>query len=105
MSQRRKAIRIDNNTYVEVVDERYNKVVRRYELTCIVRHAGRETPSRKELRNIFSKYYGKPAENIYLRSIKTEYGASNSLIKVNIYDDSKRAEEFEPKHIIKRHGS
>ncbi len=105
MSQRRKAIRIDDNTYVEVVSEGYNKVVRRYELTCVVRHVGRRTPSRKELREIFSKQYGKPVENVYIRSIRTGYGVSNSLIKVNLYDDGGRAEAFEPKHVVRRHSS
>ncbi|MEM0505310.1 MAG: hypothetical protein QXN19_05790 [Sulfolobales archaeon] len=102
MSVERKAIKIDERTYIEVVSERYNKLVRRYELVGYVHHVGRGTLSRKELREVLSKALNKPLENIYIRSIVSEYGVCRSLIKANIYDNIERAKEFEPEYIIKR---
>ncbi len=103
MMSKRKAIKIDDQTYLEVISERLNRVVRRYELTGIIHHVGRGTPSRAEVREVLSKTFNKPVENIYVRSIITEYGVNRSLIKANIYDDVERAKAFEPEHIIKRH--
>ncbi len=105
MSGGRKAIRVDDNTYVEIVSERYNKLVRRVEVVGLVHHVGRGTPSRSELRDALSKWSGRPADNVYIRNIMTEYGVNRSLIRANIYDDGERAKAFEPQHVIRRHGS
>lgn len=105
MSEERKVVKLDEQRYVEVVSERYNPLIKRLELTCVISHFGSGTPSRKELREVLSKVYGKPPENIYVRSIVSEYGVGKSLAKVNIYDSRERATAFEPEYIIKRHAS
>ncbi|MCX8186862.1 MAG: hypothetical protein N3G48_07140 [Sulfolobales archaeon] len=103
MSVKRRSIKIDDRTYIEVVSEKYNKLVRRYEMVGFVHHLGRGTLSRTELREILSKEFNKPPENIYIRKIVGEYGINRSLIRVNIYDEGGRANEFEPEYVIKRH--
>lgn len=98
----RKLIKLGENMYIEVIKERYNSLVKRVELTCIINHIGVGTPSRREIREILSKEYNKPIENIYIREIKTMWGVGRSLVRVNIYDDAERASLFEPEYIIKR---
>ncbi len=98
----RKLIKLSGNVYVEVVKERYNSLVKRVELTCIINHIGVGTPSRREIRELLSREYGKPIENIYIREIKTEWGMGRSLVRANIYDSAERASIFEPEYIIRR---
>jgi len=102
MTESGKVIKLDEQRHIEVVNERYNPLVKRLELTCVISHFSSGTPSRRELREVLSKVYGKPPENIYVRSIVSEYGIGKSLARVNIYDSRERAITFEPEYIIKR---
>jgi len=97
-----KSIRLGGDSVVEVVSERYNKLVGRLEITGVVLHVGRGTPSRREIREAISREYGRPVENIYVRRLISEYGIGRSLVRVHVYDSVERAMAFEPKYIIKR---
>lgn len=105
MSVKRKNIKISDGVFMEIVNEKYNSLVKRLELECIINHVGRGTPSRREIREALSREYGKPLENIYVREVTSLYGCSMSRVKVNIYDDSIRASLFEPRYILKRDGA
>lgn len=101
---RSKIIKISDGVFMEVVNEKYNSLVKRLELECIISHVGRGTPSRREVREALSKEYSRPLEGIHVREITSLYGCGMSMVRVNIYDDSVRASLFEPKYILKRDG-
>ena len=88
----------------EVEVERYNPLVGRRELLLRLYHLLKPTPSRLQVRFAIAKLYGVDVSRVYVRSIKTEYGAGISKAEIHIYDSVERALAFEPEYIIKRNG-
>ncbi len=86
----------------EVVEERYNPLIKRKEVVIRIAHIGKSTPSRGLIRMEVAKYYNVEVDRTYIRKIETEYGMGVSKIYVHIYDSVERAKEFEPEYIIKR---
>jgi len=84
---------------LEVVQERENKLVGRKELVVSIKHVGLGTPSRYEIRERISKMFNVSLELVYVRNLRTEYGKGESFAEVHIYEDQKRALEFEPEYI------
>ncbi len=86
----------------EVVEEKYNPLIKRRELIVRIAHIGKSTPGRGMIRYELAKIYGVDVDRVYVRKIETEYGMSVSNAEVHIYDDPERAKKFEPPHVIKR---
>lgn len=86
-----------------VVSDKYNPLIKRRELLVIIHHVGKGTPSRLELRSAIANAYNVNEEQVYIRSILSEFGIGRTKAQVHIYDDPERAKQFEPAHIIKRH--
>ncbi|MEL9909102.1 MAG: 30S ribosomal protein S24e [Desulfurococcus sp.] len=86
----------------EVVEERYNPLIKRIELKLRVGHPGEGTPSKGLLRLELAKVYGKNVNLVYIRNVETEYGLGVSLVEAHIYDSEERVKLFEPEYIIKR---
>jgi small subunit ribosomal protein S24e len=86
----------------EVLEERYNPLIKRLELVIRLGHPGEGTPSRGLLRIALSKHYGKPVEQVIIRSLETEYGVQVSRVEAHVYDDASSVKLFEPEYIIKR---
>lgn len=86
----------------EIVEEKYNPLIRRKEVVLRVAHIGKSTPSRWLLRSEVAKLYGVSIEQTYVKHIYTEYGMGVSKVKVHIYDSAERAKQFEPEYVIKR---
>jgi small subunit ribosomal protein S24e len=97
-----KHIRLLDKYDCEVVEERYNPLIRRRELVLRVFHGGEGTPSRGLLKKAIASLYNADLNTVYIRSIKTEYGMCASRVEVHIYDSPERARAFEPEYIIKR---
>ncbi len=86
----------------EIVEEKYNPLIKRKEIIVRIGHIGKSTPSRGLIRHEIARIYGVDANRVYVRMIKTEYGMSVSNAEIHIYDSSDRAKLFEPPHVIKR---
>ncbi|WP_048192364.1 30S ribosomal protein S24e [Pyrolobus fumarii] len=84
---------------VEVECDWYNKLIRRRELDLLIKHIGKPTPSRLQLRQAVANALNVDLKRVYVRSIQTEYGWGVTHAEVHIYDDPERARSFEPKHI------
>lgn len=97
-----KHVRLMDKYDAEIVEERYNPLIGRLELEVKVTHFGEGTPSRGIIRQGLAQLYGKSVEQVYIRKVRTEYGAPVSSIEVHIYDDVERAKYFEPEYVIKR---
>ena len=86
----------------EVIEERYNPLIERYEIKMKVVHLGEGTPSRGVIKLGVSKLYGKDPSLVYIRKIEPRYGFPESIIEVHVYNSVERAKLFEPEHIVKR---
>lgn len=87
----------------KVKKEKYNPLIGRLEIELEINHLLKPTPSRQEVRQAVASAYGVNLEKVYVRSLRTEYGAGITKATIHIYDSVERALSFEPKHIIKRH--
>lgn len=86
----------------EVVEEKYNPLVKRREIVLKITHMGKTTPSRGAIRVSISRYYNVDVNRVIVRKVETEYGAGVSKARVYIYDSLDRLIKFEPKYIVKR---
>ncbi|ADV65628.1 SSU ribosomal protein S24E [Desulfurococcus mucosus DSM 2162] len=86
----------------EIVEEKYNPLIKRLELKIRVGHPNEGTPSKGLLRLELAKIYGKGVNLVYIRNVKTEYGLGVSLVEAHVYDSEERVKLFEPEYIIKR---
>lgn len=86
----------------EIVEERYNPLIKRYELKIRVAHVGEGTPSRGLIKLALAKLYNRDAKLVVIRNIFTEYGLQVSLVEAHIYDNEERLRLFEPEYVIKR---
>ncbi|MCD6301434.1 MAG: 30S ribosomal protein S24e [Staphylothermus sp.] len=86
----------------EIVEDKYNPLIKRREVIIRIAHIGKSTPSRGLIRHELAKIYNVEVEKVYVREINTEYGMGVSNAVVHIYDSVERAKLFEPPHVIKR---
>ncbi len=102
--QQARRIDLGNGSYLEVGVERRNELLARSELQAVVHHELKPTPSRAELREAIAKAYNKPADAIYIKTIKTGYGVGLSTVHVHVYDTHEAATKVEPLYVLARHG-
>jgi len=86
----------------EIVEEKYNPLIKRREVIIRIAHIGKSTPPRGLIRLEIAKLCNAEIERVYVRKIKTEYGMGVTQAYIHIYDDPSRAKRFEPEHIIRR---
>lgn len=99
-----KRIDVGDGVYIEVLREERNPLLGRLEVEGRVHHELKSTPSRASLREAIAKAYGKPADAVYIKYIKTEYGVGVSRVHVHVYDSHDLAVKVEPTYILARHG-
>ena len=86
----------------EIVEERYNPLIKRKEVTIVISHPNAGTPMRFVVREAIAKHYNVEIDKVYVRKIESEYGMAQTRVYAHIYDSVERALSFEPKHIIIR---
>lgn len=86
----------------EIVEERYNPLIKRLEVQIRVTHLNEGTPSRGILKKAIASYYGKNEKLVVIREVKTEYGLHVSTVKAHLYDSEDRLRLFEPEYLLKR---
>ncbi len=103
-SEQRRIIDIGEGVWAEVIEDKYNPLIKRRELRLKVNHVMKSTPMRITLRITLSKALGVDVSRIYIRTIKTEYGIGRSIAEIHVYDSKEKSLEFEPKYVIERNG-
>jgi ribosomal protein S24E len=63
------------------------------------------TPQRQALRDSLAHAVKAPAEHVIIRQISTEFGKQAAIVTASVYKDAAALEQFEPKHMKKRHGA
>ncbi|MCE4621222.1 MAG: 30S ribosomal protein S24e [Desulfurococcales archaeon] len=99
-----RVIDLGEGVTAEVVEDKYNPLIKRREIKLRINHMLKPTPMRVMLRMALAEAFGVDIPRIYIRSIRTEYGMGVSWAEVHIYDTKERALQFEPKYIIERNG-
>ncbi|MEB3825404.1 MAG: 30S ribosomal protein S24e [Desulfurococcales archaeon] len=99
-----KQIQLGEGVTANVVKEVYNPLIGKKKLYLVVNHPGQGTPMRFSIRMAVAEAYSVDMKRVYVKSIRTEYGKTESHVIVNIYDTVERALKFESKHIIDRNG-
>ncbi|MCD6323767.1 MAG: 30S ribosomal protein S24e [Desulfurococcales archaeon] len=97
-----KTASLEDGSVLHVLEERHNKVIGRLEISGVVTHVGKGTPSRGVVRSAIAKIYGKDESLVVIKYIKSEYGMGRSKIKAHIYENEDRLKLFEPDYILKR---
>ncbi len=104
MSGQVSRIELEEGMWAEIVEDKYNPLVKRRELKLIIHHELKPTPMRINVRMVLAEKMGADITRVYVRRIDPEYGVGISTAEVHIYDSIERALSFEPKYIIERNG-
>lgn len=95
-------IRLLDKYDAEIVEEKYNLLVERYEVLLRVIHIGEGSPSRGLMKQAIAKIYRVDPGLVYIRKIETSYGFPQTIIEAHVYRDQGRARLFEPEYVVKR---
>ncbi|HDH06978.1 MAG TPA: 30S ribosomal protein S24e [Thermoproteales archaeon] len=87
---------------IKILEDRYNKLLRRREVKLLIIHHFKGTPKREEVRKIISKIFSSPLERIIVKQILTQYGLAESLVEAHIYDDVETLRKVESEYILIR---
>ncbi len=86
---------------IEVLEEKENLLLNRREIVAKIVHDD-STPSREDVRGkAMAKLKGKK-DTFILDSIKTRFGARESIANIRIYNSKDRVLEIEPEHVLKK---
>ncbi|MCS7111891.1 MAG: 30S ribosomal protein S24e [Ignisphaera sp.] len=104
LDHKNKVVRVTDNISITVLDEKYNKLLRRAEVSVYIDHINTGTPSRKELRTFIASIYRVDENNVIVKSIESEYGRGSSRALIYIYENSEYLRLLEPLYTLKRNG-
>lgn len=84
---------------IEILEEKKNPLIDRVEIKFRVDHFAAGTPNRLDVKKKIATMK-KSNENLtIIKELKTHFGASYAIGKVNIYENAKELQFFEPFHI------
>ena len=84
---------------IEITEEKKNPLIDRKELTFRIDHFGAGTPNRIEVKKKIAAIQGSDEKLTIIKHLDTHFGASHTLGKAFIYDNTKDLEYFEPFHV------
>jgi ribosomal protein S24E len=87
---------------VEIVSEHVNVLLGRKDAKLIVHHEGTGTPDRLAIRKIASDHFKTQQDKVYVRNVQTRTGGSSAVCQVEVYTDSKLAEQIVPAYVKNR---
>ena len=87
---------------VEIISEHINALLGRKDAKLIVHHEGTGTPDRLAIRKIASDHFKTPQDKVFVRSVQTRTGGSSAICKVEVYTDSKLADQIVPAYVKNR---
>ena len=80
---------------LKIIQEKENPLYKRKEVIAEIMTI--IPPSIKEVENLFSEKFSKPAKNIKINGIKGKFGTQIFKIEANIYDSEEAKEQIEIK--------
>ena len=84
---------------IEIVEEKKNLLIDRTELIFRIDHFGTGSPNRLEVKKKISAIKGSNEKLTIIKNLKTHFGASHTIGKAYIYENSKDLVHYEPFHI------
>jgi len=87
---------------IEIISNKYNKLLGRNEIIFNLSHEGSATPSRIEVRKELARMLKIDVERVYIRKIETMTGTMVAKGEAHVYDSPEQARRIEPEHIIIR---
>ena len=91
--------RFERKLDIEIIEENKNPLIDRIELQIKIDHFGEGTPNRLEIKKKIAAMKNSDEKLTIIRNIKTLYGGSYAIGKINVYENSKDLQYFEPFHI------
>lgn len=84
---------------LKITEEKKNPLVDRIELTFRIDHFGVSTPNRLEVKKKIAALQGSNETLTIIKKLENHFGASYTLGKAYIYENSEDLRFFEPFHI------
>ena len=84
---------------IEILDKKKNPLIERTELKFRIEHFGEPTPNRLDVRKKIAGMEGADETLTIVRDISSNFGASHSIGKANIYKNIEDLKYFEPFYI------
>ncbi|MFX0042706.1 MAG: 30S ribosomal protein S24e [Candidatus Hodarchaeota archaeon] len=84
---------------IEILEEKKNPLIDRVEIKFRVDHFAAGTPNRLDVKKKIATMKKSNKNLTIVRELKTHFGESYAIGKVNIYDNAKELQYFEPFHI------
>jgi small subunit ribosomal protein S24e len=88
---------------IQIQHQEERPLLHRKDITARVTYEG-ATPQRTTLRDSIAHALKTQADHMIIRQIRTEFGKQAAIVTASAYKDAKALEQFEPKHMKKRHG-
>ena len=86
---------------IEIIEERENPLLERRELTVKVTHDA-ATPPRDAVREKLIALLNAGKDTVILGSLKSKFGARESIAAVKVYKTKERALQVEPRHLLEK---
>ncbi|NHJ22083.1 MAG: 30S ribosomal protein S24e [Candidatus Lokiarchaeota archaeon] len=84
---------------IEILEEKKNPLIDRTELKLRIDHFKESTPNRLEIKKKVAAMKNANEKFTIIRKIQTQFGGTYDIGLVNIYEDSKELQFYEPFHI------
>ena len=84
---------------IEILEEKKNPVIDRIEVKFRIEHLDKSTPNRLDVKKKIAAMKNAEEKYTIIRKIQTQFGSSYDIGLVNIYQDSKELQFYEPFHI------
>lgn len=84
---------------IEILEEKKNPVIDRTEVKIRIEHLDASTPNRLEVKKKIAAMKNAEEKYTIIRKIQTQFGSSDDIGLINIYQDSKELQFYEPFHI------
>ncbi len=83
---------------IEIIEDKYNPILKRREIKAVISHEGKPTPSKEEIKNFASQFFNADLEKIEICKIFSKRGIGKSDIKIRIWDiEVPKKEDKKPK--------
>ena len=84
---------------IEILEEKKNTLIDRTEIKFRIDNFGTGTPNRLEVKKKISAMQGGDEKLTIIKKLDTHFGASHTMGKAYIYENSKDLQYFEPFHV------
>jgi small subunit ribosomal protein S24e len=84
---------------IEILEEKKNPLIDRQEIKFRIDHFNASTPNRLEIKNKIAAMKNSNEKFTIIRRIQTHFGGAYDIGHVNIYENAKELQFYEPFHI------